>query len=164
MSVLNIPLEVGMRALLLLVEAYPTSLDLNRLVLLDHALVHSADLEGPDSVHPALPLRAGELGIKRRLVEQGIQAMIRVHMVDVELRGGGIEFRASEGSDAFVRMLESRHSRKLSSTAEWVVETFGELPEDDLRQRMSSALGHWAEEFFDESPETLTFGTGPSPW
>lgn len=44
---LNSPLEMGVRALMLLDEALPSPLDLRRLVLLDHGLLHSADLGGP---------------------------------------------------------------------------------------------------------------------
>ena len=57
---LNSPLEVGIRVLMLLAEAFPAGLDLNDLVLLDHGLLHSADLGGPESLHPPLPIRAGE--------------------------------------------------------------------------------------------------------
>ena len=37
---LNSPLEVGMRVLMILVEAFPAHLDINRLVLLDLSLIH----------------------------------------------------------------------------------------------------------------------------
>ncbi len=40
---LNSPLEVGIRVLMLLAEAFPAGLDLNDLVLLDHGLLHSAE-------------------------------------------------------------------------------------------------------------------------
>ncbi|MGL5824044.1 MAG: ABC-three component system middle component 2, partial [Nocardioides sp.] len=61
MTPLNGPLEVAVRVLMVLVEAFPEHLDLNRLVLLDHGLLHSADLGGPESLHPPVPIRAGEL-------------------------------------------------------------------------------------------------------
>ena len=60
-SVFNSPVELGLRALMLLAESHPKPLDIQRLVILDYLLVHSGDLEGgPESLHPPSPLRAGE--------------------------------------------------------------------------------------------------------
>lgn len=59
MSPLNGPLESAIRILTVLAEAYPRSLDLNRLVLLDHGLLHSEDLGGPRvSTHPFRSVQA----------------------------------------------------------------------------------------------------------
>ena len=42
-TVFNNPIESALRSLVLLVEHYPNSLDLQRLIYLDYLLVHSAD-------------------------------------------------------------------------------------------------------------------------
>lgn len=44
---LNSPLEVGVRALVLLAESHPEPLDLAELALLDYALLHSGEFDGP---------------------------------------------------------------------------------------------------------------------
>jgi hypothetical protein len=62
---------------MILTEAFLEHLDVNRLVLLDHSVLHTADLGGPESLHPPLPIRAGELGVKRTTIEQGLQVMLR---------------------------------------------------------------------------------------
>ncbi|MGB6750174.1 MAG: ABC-three component system middle component 2 [Xanthobacteraceae bacterium] len=59
-SPFNTPLETGIRLLILLGAAYPQSLSLDRLVMLDHVLVHTGDFDGPASVHPASPYRVAE--------------------------------------------------------------------------------------------------------
>jgi hypothetical protein len=104
---LNSPLEVGLRVLMLLQEAFPQHLDLNQLVLLDHSLLHSADLGGPESLHPAVPIRAGELGIKREAIEAGLEVMIRAELAQAGVGDGGIEFWASESADGFTNLLET---------------------------------------------------------
>ena len=72
-SVLNSPVEVGLRALVLLVEAFPHALDLQQLVTLDYFLVHSGDVEnGPDSLHAPSPLRSGEVTVRRELLIKGL--------------------------------------------------------------------------------------------
>ncbi|WP_306800327.1 ABC-three component system middle component 2 [Endozoicomonas sp. YOMI1] len=57
----NSPLETGVRSLAILVAAHPVAFDLERLVEMDYLVVHSGDADGPESIHAALPMRAGEL-------------------------------------------------------------------------------------------------------
>jgi len=68
----NSPLETGVRSLAILVAAYPASFDLQRLVEMDYLVVHSGDAGGPKSLHAPLPLRAGELLVRRGLIEKGL--------------------------------------------------------------------------------------------
>jgi len=144
---LNSPLEVGIRALMLLSEAFPARLDLNRLVLLDHGLLHSADLGGPESLHPRLPIQAGELGIKRTTIEQGLQVMIRAGLVEMDVSEQGIHFAASERAYGFVNLLASEYAGGLHSRAAWIVDHFEDLSEPSLRDQMRGIFDNWSEEF-----------------
>jgi hypothetical protein len=144
---LNGPLEVGIRVLTVLTEAFPDHLDLNRLVLLDHGLLHSADLGGPESLHPPLPLRSSELGMKRERIQEGLEVLVRAGLAQMEPSAEGINFWASDRATSFVRLLETDYAHALSERAAWVVEHFGTMSDADLREAMRSATGHWAEEF-----------------
>lgn len=155
MSPLNSPLEVGLRVLMLLQEAFPLHLDLNQLVLLDHSLLHSADLGGPESLNPAVPIRAGELGIKREAIEAGLEVMVRAQLAHVGVGGGGIEFWASEAADSFTGLLETSYAGQLHLRASWVIDHFGALDEQTLRSGLSSVAMHWSEEFVPISDEGL---------
>jgi hypothetical protein len=146
-SPLNSPLEVGIRILMLLSEAFPTRLDINRLVLLDHGLLHSADLGGPESLHPAIPIRAGELGMKRHAIERGLEVMARAELVDMDINTSGIQFRSSEEGPGFVDLLTSDYAVALRSRAEWVISHFQDLSEDSLRGQMREIFDSWVEEF-----------------
>jgi hypothetical protein len=146
-SPLNSPLEVGVRVLMILTEAYPQRLDVNRLVLLDHGVLHSADLGGPESLHPALPVRVGELGVKRTVIEEGLQVMVRAKLVEMSAGDRGIEFVASDSAYAFVSVLASNYATILHERIEWMFGHFSDLSEDALRTEMRSILSSWAEEF-----------------
>jgi len=146
-SPLNGPLEVGLRILMILVEAFPSHLDINRLVLLDHGLLHSADFDGPESLHPPLPVRVGELGVKRQHIENGLHAMIRAGLAGMSAEDSGIEFWASDDAESFVRLLESDYALALHDRARWVVEVFGAVDDGLLRERMRKISSHWSEEF-----------------
>ncbi|WP_319020139.1 ABC-three component system middle component 2 [Streptomyces sp. C8S0] len=65
-------------------EAFPARLDLAELVFLDHAMLHSGDLDGgPASLQPDLPAGPGELGLRRALVEQGLVVLMRAGLVEM---------------------------------------------------------------------------------
>jgi len=132
---------------MLLSEAFPSSLDINRLVLLDHGLLHSADLGGPESLHPPLPIRAGEFGMKRRTIEEGLEVMIRAGLAEMDTFEDGIQFRASDQAYGFVNLLASDYAGGLHSRASWVIGYFEDLNEDSLRQQMRDIFDNWSEEF-----------------
>ena len=146
-SPLNGPLEVAVRVLTVLLEAFPAQLDLNRLVLLDHGLLHSADLGGPVSLHPPVPLRSGELGVKRERIQGGVEVLLRAGLAHMAPTSEGIHFWASERAAGFVRLLETQNAHALVERAAWVVEHFGQLSDAELRDAMRAASGHWSEEF-----------------
>ena len=144
---LNSPLEVGVRVLMILVEAFPAHLDINRLVLLDYGLLHSADLKGPDSLHPPIPIRVSELGVKRQHIEAGLQVMIRARLAEMLAEESGIEFCATESAENFLKILESDYARGLRDRAHWIVDKFGAVDDASLRERMREISSHWSEEF-----------------
>lgn len=73
--VFNSPFELGIRMVYLLQALLPYGADLQKLVLLDYAVVYSADLNGPSSLHTPIPFRGSELMSRRELIEQGLYLM-----------------------------------------------------------------------------------------
>lgn len=131
--------------MLLSVDA-PNAYDLSSLVLLDYALVHSADLGGPGSLHPAVPIRSGELGVRRHLVAGGLEAMRRAHLVNSFAAPEGILHAATDGAPGFVRILRSNHAIALASRAEWCISEFGSQDSSSLRETMRTVVGAWVAE------------------
>ncbi|MDN4163361.1 ABC-three component system middle component 2 [Nocardioides abyssi] len=141
-------MEVGIRSLFLLQHQYPNGFDLGQLVLLDHCVIHAGDLGGPPSVHPELPSRAGELGIKRTVVQRGLGVLYSLGLVDVRPSEDGILFFASEDARQFLRLLTAAHAGKLDESAAWAVETFAGRTADDLRDLMGDLMHQRSEEFY----------------
>jgi hypothetical protein len=109
----NSTLETGIRALVVLEAFYPRRCDLMEMTWLDHLVVHTADLDGedvPESLHPDLPDRAGELLVRRQLVERSLRVMQQIHMVDVFETEAGIEFCASQEAPSYVDLLQAPYS------------------------------------------------------
>ncbi|MGW5442756.1 ABC-three component system middle component 2 [Streptomyces asiaticus] len=124
MTPLNSPLEVGMRALVLLSQSHPEPLDLAQLVALDYVVLHSGEFDGPRSLHPDLPARAGELGRKRELLEQGLLVLIRAGLADIVDRNGGLMYVATEQGFTFIEVLEAPYIESLRERAEWAVRRY----------------------------------------
>ena len=146
-SPFNSPLEVGIRVLTILVESFPVPLDMNRLVLLDYGLLHSAELGGTESIHPPVPIHVGELGVRRQQIRAGLQVLIRAQLAEMAAKPKGIEFWAHENSESFLKLFESKYLNSLKVQAGWVVEELGSLEDNILRDKMKLISSNWDEEF-----------------
>ena len=146
-QLLNTPLEVGVRVVALLNELYPRRIDISRVVLFDHIALHSEDFSGERSLHPAVPVRMGELGIKRDLIRRGIQLMGSRGLILQSFDVTGIQYEASDDARPFVEALESQYLSRLCRRYAWTVATFGVLDDADIRAQLSKLYGSWSEEF-----------------
>ncbi|WP_424363095.1 ABC-three component system middle component 2 [Methylocystis parvus] len=146
-SPFNSALETGIRTLTVLVAAYPNAHDLSRLVQYDYLVVHSADANGPPSLHPPLPLRSGELLVRRGLVESGLQLLMSRSLTGRVLSSEGVLYRAEELAGAFLDNLTAPYLRELRARAEWVTHTFDVLEPGELDVVIKGLFAAWTTEF-----------------
>jgi hypothetical protein len=147
-KVFNGPIEVGLRSLAVLLEAYPDGLDLQRLVTLDYLLVHSGDLQGgPTSLHPPSPLRSGEVTIRRGLIENGLHLYACRGLLTRGIAPDGIRYFAEDEAGGFLDAMKSTYVGLLRSRAEWVFASFGLLSDEALQRVLNESLDRWRTEF-----------------
>lgn len=147
-AVFNTPLECGLRSAALLLAASPCGFDIQRLVQYDYLIVHSGDVEGgPPSIHPATPHRAGELLVRRKLVEQSLDFMGRRLVVEKEFTADGIVYRAGEYAVLFLDALTSEYAGQLRQRANWVVNQFKDMSDQELADYMRQRWSKWGAEF-----------------
>jgi hypothetical protein len=146
-SPFNTPLETGVRALAILAAAFPRAHDLHRLVQYDYLTVHSADADGPPSLHAALPLRSGELLVRRGLVERGLQLMISRGLIARTAGPEGILYSADEWAGPFLDNLRSQYMLELRERADWVVDQFDSLTAENLDGLTKRLFEAWTTEF-----------------
>lgn len=146
-SPFNSPLETGVRSLSILEAAYPLSFDLQRLVELDYLVVHSGDVGGPDSLHVPLPLRAGELLVRRELINKGLLLMMSRGLVERVTTTFGIEYRAAEIAAPYLASLTTSYSLDLKSRAVWAVQTFGDTSTEAIRMMTQRFFQQWSSQF-----------------
>ncbi|HGL4551788.1 TPA: ABC-three component system middle component 2 [Acinetobacter baumannii] len=149
----NSYLETGVRSLTILVIAFPTLFDLQRLVEMDYLVVHSGDIGGPKSLHASLPLRAGELLIRRELIENGLNLMISRGLVEKIFKDDGFYYIASENAAPFIQSLTTTYSLQLKERADWVVKQFQTTPTNEIRRITNNLFQQWSSQF--QSTKTL---------
>jgi hypothetical protein len=115
LPVFNSPFELGIRMVYLLQSLGPRGADLQKLVLLDYAIVYSADLDGPSSLHTPVPFRGAELLSRRELIEQGLYLMSTRGLVTASWDDNGITYHAGQESRSMTSSLTSTYLRKLET-------------------------------------------------
>ena len=103
----NSVFETGVRAVFVLLSAYPDHLDLEELIALDHLVVHAEDVGGPNSLHPATNTHATEMLVRRKLVHDGLMLMQSRSLVERIANSEGISYRAGEEAKNFVSYLSN---------------------------------------------------------
>lgn len=146
----NSALETGVRAAIILDATFPRAFDLARLTWLDHLVVHTTDIGGPSSLHPDIPQRTGELLVRRRLVEEGLNLMRRLHLVDAQVTDQGIVYQAREEASAFADSLRSTYGRELKERAEWLANYLSHRTDDAIAKLIAERIGRWSVEFQGE--------------
>ncbi len=143
----NSPLETGIRSLAILVAAHPAPFDLERLVEMDYLVVHSGDANGPESLHAALPMRAGELLVRRGLIEKGLLLMASRNLVQRIPAEDGFNYVAGDAAAPFLASLTSTYSQRLKDRAQWVVERFADMATSEIRQITHRLFENWSSQF-----------------
>ena len=142
-SPFNSALETGVRTLAVLIACNPKAHDLGRLIQYDYLVVHSADADGPPSLHPPLPLRSGELLVRRGLIESGLRLMMSRSLVRRDIHSQGFLYGAEDPAASFLDNIKSPYIVKLRERADWVAETFDDLSADELNAIVKHLFEAW---------------------
>src|SRR5690349_8477372 len=140
----NSPIETGVRALILLAASYPAQMDLQRILEFDYILVHTGDVDGPPSIHPALPLRSGELLVRRHLIERGLLLMMSRGLVTRHAADTGFMYQAEDDAGPFLDALTADYLTELKDRATWVVDRFSEMSNLEIRVMLSEVYDQWS--------------------
>ncbi len=142
----NSPFELGLRMVYLLQALSPRGADLQKLVLLDYAVVYSADLNGPSSLHTPVPFRGVELLSRRELIEQGLYLMSTRGLVTATWSEQGITYFAGDVARTLTTTLTSRYLRDLESRCFWVAERFSHSESQELTTEFAASGHLWGAE------------------
>lgn len=146
LELFNTPFELGLRMVYLLFSLRPGGADLQKLVLLDYAIVYSQDVGGPASLHTPVPHRNAELFSRRERIEQGLYLMSTRGLVDVVLDERGMTYVAGESSFTMVGSLSSTYWRELQERCAWAADRFGNSNSNELLSLFAESGHLWGAE------------------
>jgi hypothetical protein len=148
----NSPVEVGLRTLAILTASHPAAHSLQRLTVLDYLVVHSDDVpDGPPGLHPQTPYRAGELLMRRGVLEQGLLLYQSRGMVERRFEPVGVFYEATDGAAAFLDVFTGRYVDALRDRSAWVTEHFATVADEALFELVDRWIGEWGAEFAQSS-------------
>lgn len=147
LAAFNSPFELGVRMVYLLNSLQPAGADLQKLVLLDYAIVYSDDLGGPPSLHTPVPYRGSEYLSRRDLIAQGLYLMSTRGLVAVAMDETGITYFAGESARGMVGALTSPYLRELEGRCRWAAKKFATLSSHDINEQFAQQGHLWGAEF-----------------
>lgn len=152
-SPFNSEIELGLRALTILVSSYPRTYTLHDLVVLDYFLVHSKDLseKSEESLHPNVPFRSGELLIKQDKLKTGLHLYMHKGLIQLNLTDGGFKYSASDSSRYFLDLLSNQYTINLEKKAKWLSIAITKITDKELKKIIDKNLTEWNFDTFIET-------------
>ena len=152
LNVYNTPLEVGLRVIIILNELGYMPIDINRLIIYDYFVLHGSDFDKSiESLHPPIPHRSGEIIIKRKIIQDGINLMYSRELLDIQYTEEGIYYKANELTPAFLNYLDSTYAEEISKNSKLVINKFNSYSDDELNAYVNDNFSKWGSEFTKES-------------
>lgn len=142
----NSPVELGLRMVFLLQYLRPLAVDLQKLIMLDYALVYSADLNGPESLHTPVPHRSNEIYTRRDLIQQGLHLMSTKGLVNAAFTQAGIVYRCGDRARSMVQGLSAPYFQSLRERAQWVIGEYGQWTSEELSVMFAQRGARWGAE------------------
>lgn len=146
-QVFNTPFELGIRMVYLLHALHPRKPDLQTLLYLDYAVIYSADIGGPESLHTPVPLRGVEYASRREAIETGLFLMASRAFIDVMATSEGIRYGIGESGPALIDLLGGPYNRTLRERCAWVAQELGHLSDADLEALLGARGSLWNAHF-----------------
>lgn len=102
---------------------------------------------GPPSLHPPSPLRAGEVSIRRQLVQDGLLLFESKGLVVRRFSQDGIHYVAEDLAPSVVDAYTSHYVQLMRDRADWAVIRAANLTDEKANALFSETLGRWRTEF-----------------
>lgn len=142
-TLFNSTIETGIRAVIVLEAMYPRACGLAEMTCFDHLVVHSADVDGPPSLHPDLQPRTGELVVRRGLVGESLRLMCQMQLVDETHDEHGIRYQASDGVPSFLRPMRAPYTLALRERAKWLADELRDRTEAEIEDLANALVSRW---------------------
>lgn len=135
----NNQLEIGLRLLSILNEAFPQKITLQSLIYIDYIIIHSGDFDdNTRSLHAPVPYRESEIFIKRNLIKDSLDFLLYKNLADINYDAEGITYIATEDSTPFLEKLSEQYTRELLIRVKWFFNKYESTDEIILKNIFST--------------------------
>lgn len=145
-ALLNGPLELALRIMIVTDGQSERAWTVDELLVLDHMAVHSADFDGPPSLHPPFPLRSADVGARRTAVRQAVELLVHRNLFEIELGDAGIAFRPGDEVHSITALLESSYADELRVRATWIDSLEDGVSDGPISLRLQAIVESWSED------------------
>ncbi|HEX8609058.1 MAG TPA: ABC-three component system middle component 2 [Pedobacter sp.] len=150
----NTPVEIGMRCLIALRAMGPAGADLERIMYYDYLSLNTADLNGPESLHPPIPNRGIQVYARKDLISKGLLLLLSKELVDLRPTASGFIYAINASGEKFLEYFQTNYFQALVARIDWTQKEFGAIPNQQIKKYIDTNLQHWGGEFLADKPAT----------
>ncbi|MCB0646115.1 MAG: hypothetical protein KDC49_05610 [Saprospiraceae bacterium] len=139
--------EISIRILISLNTIERKKLAIDELLIYDHLILNTFDVDGPASLHAPIPNRGVQLYSKKEIFQQSLAYLISKDLCILNSDKKGILYSINSNGSALLLYLESEYFTRLCEKAKWVNKNFGQLNRSELNQFVRENITNWGTEF-----------------
>lgn len=126
-NIYHTPLENGIRVLYILEGFYPTELNIDEILKIDHLIKYSDELKCPHNLIPYSSVKKLDLIINRKLISDGIKLLGKYNLIQLIIKDNGYFYSSSESAPSFIKNLKSDYYIKLKENILWAKSNHSEI-------------------------------------
>ena len=150
----NTPVEIGMRCLITLRAIGAKGADLDRIMFYDYLCLNTADLNGPESLHPPIPNRGVQVYARKELIKKGLILLLSKELVVLRPTSEGFTYAINDSGEKFLRYFQTNYFELLVERINWTQSKFQALSNIEIKQYIDMNLQNWGGEFLADKSGT----------
>lgn len=153
----NTPVEVGLRALILLNASAQNDimLDAEKIMYLDYLCLNTSDLGGPESINAPIPNRGIQVYSKKDLIQKGLLVLISKELISLRSTSQGFMYVINEAGKTFLSLFTTKYYADLVARAEWVWGNWGQMTNQEIGNYIDRNIQKWGGEFLTSESNDL---------
>jgi hypothetical protein len=122
-------------------------LSLDELLIYDHLILNTFDVNGPASLHAPIPNRGVQVYSKKQIFQRSLAYLLSKDLCILISDENGILYSINSNGSSLLEYLESEYFTRLCQKANWVNQNFGQLNRSELNIFVKKNIANWGTEF-----------------
>lgn len=143
-KIYNSKIELGTRAVFILNAISPHCASVERLAYFDYISIYSSEFNGPENLHPDVPLHQMEFIFRIENLKDGLNLMLKKQIINIIFKSEGIQYTLGEYAHSYLSFLDSSYYDKLTERCKWVNQHFSNLSDHELDRFLGITGSIWS--------------------